>query len=208
VAGQQLAQLGHARRHEIRAPQPVEPLHAQHREADVDGGIRRVGFRPRPLDARDEVLAFYDAWYQPANCTMVVCGDVDPADAAAKIIEHFAPIPAKRLPEPFVPEEPPQEGERRFELEMEVQLPRLLAAFHTVRAADPRDTAFDVLQCVLAAGKSSRLHERLVRRDRLAASVGAWNDARRDPGLFVVSMEVQEGVAPARAEAVLWEKPP
>ncbi len=155
---------------------------------------------------RKDVLAFYDAWYQPANCTVVVCGDVDPDAAVAAIVARFAAIPSKRLPKPFVPEEPPQEGERRFELELAVNVPRMIAGFHTVRAGTREDTVLDVVQTILSAGKASRLYERLVRRDRVATEVSAWNDARRDPGLFLFTLEAQEGVEPARAEAVLWDE--
>lgn len=155
---------------------------------------------------REDVLAFYHRWYQPSNCTLVVAGGVDADLAVRRIEELFGPIVGTPAPEVRVPEEPPQEGERRFELEMDVQIPRLLAAFHTVRASDPRDTVFDVLQCVLAAGKASRLHERLVRRDRLAASVGAWNDSRRDPGLFMAMLELNDGADRGAAESALWEE--
>lgn len=155
---------------------------------------------------REDVLAFYRRWYQPANCTVVVAGGADPDVAVRRIEELFGPIPSDPAPELSVPEEPPQEGERRIEIEMDVELPRLLAAFHTVRASDPRDPALDVAQCILAAGKASRLHERLVRKDRYAADVGAWNDARRDPGLFLVMMELNAGQDRAAAEAALWEE--
>jgi zinc protease len=155
---------------------------------------------------REDVLDFYDAWYQPANCTIVVCGDVDANAAVEAVKARFGGIPSKRLPKPFVPEEPPQEGERRFELELLVNVPRLIAGFHTVRTGTREDSVLDVTQAMLAAGKSSRLHDRLVRREGLATEVAAWNDARRDPGLFVFSMEVQEGVPPAKAEAALWDE--
>jgi zinc protease len=155
---------------------------------------------------RKDVLAFYDAWYQPANCTLVVCGDVDADAAVAAIVARFGEIPSKRLPKPFVPEEPPQEGERRFELELAVNVPRMIAGFHTVRAGTRDDTVLDVVQTILSSGKASRLYERLVRTDRVATEVSGWNDARRDPGLFLFTLEAQEGVEPARAEAALWDE--
>jgi zinc protease len=155
---------------------------------------------------REDVLDFYERWYQPANCTLVVCGDVDAKYTAGLVAELFGPIVSKRLRQPFVPEEPPQEGERRFELELVVNLPRMIAGFHTVRVGTREDSVLDVIQAILATGKSSRLYDRLVRRDAVAAEVSAWNDARRDPGLFLCSMELQAGVAPAKAEAALWEE--
>jgi zinc protease len=155
---------------------------------------------------REDVLAFYDRWYQPGNCTLVVVGGIDADRAAARISELFGPVPARPAPEILVPPEPPQEGERRFELELEVQLPRMLAAFHGVTARDADDPVLDVVMGILAAGKSSRLYDALVRREGLCAEVTAANDARRDPGLFYVMMELQSGVERERAEAALWRE--
>lgn len=155
---------------------------------------------------REDVLAFYHRWYQPANCTLVVSGGVDPDQALARIEALFGPIVGDALVEHEVPQEPAQEGERRIELELVVQLPRMLAAFHSVRASDADDPVLDVVQGLLSVGKSSRLYDRLVRREGLCAEVSTWNDARRDPGLFYLMMEVQPGIEPARAEAALWDE--
>ena len=155
---------------------------------------------------REDVLAFYERWYRPGTCTLVVAGGIDAELAARRVDELFATIPGEPMPELVVPQEPPQEGERRFELELEVQLPRMIAAFRGVSARDADDPVLDVIQALLSSGKSSRLYDRLVRRDGLAAEVSASNDARRDPGLFYVMMEIQEGVDRAHAEAVLWEE--
>ena len=155
---------------------------------------------------REDVLAFYERWYQPGNCTLVVAGGVDPERAVQRIVELFGPLPGAPVPELIVPSEPPQEGERRFELELELQVPRMLAAFHGVRASDPDDPVLDVVSGILSAGKSSRLYDRLVRSDGLCAQIAASNDARRDPGLFMIMLELQDGVDPARAEAVVGEE--
>jgi zinc protease len=155
---------------------------------------------------RDAVLAFYDAWYRPANCTIVVVGNVQADTVVARIEELFGELPGDPPPEIFVPAEPAQEGERRFELELEVNVPRLIAGFHTVRVRDPEDPVLDVLQVILSGGKSSVLYDRLVRRDRLASGVFASNDTRRDPGLFMVMADVAPGVAPEALEAALWEE--
>ncbi len=155
---------------------------------------------------REAVLAFYDAWYQPANCTVVIVGGLDADHAVARVAELFGPLPAVPLPEIFVPAEPAQEGERRFELELEVNVPRMAASFHTVRVRDPEDPVLDVLQVVLAGGKSSVLYDRLVRRDRLAAAVSVSNDTRRDPGMFQIMAELAPDATPAALEAALWEE--
>ncbi|MCE9634828.1 MAG: insulinase family protein [Planctomycetes bacterium] len=155
---------------------------------------------------REDVLSFYDRWYQPGNCTVVIAGGMDADAAAARIVELFGPIAGGPIAELPVPAEPVQEGERRFELELELQLPRMLAAFHGVRASDVEDPILDVIQGLLSAGKSSRLYDRLIRRDSLCAQISASNDARRDPGLFYVACELQPGADRAHTEAAIWEE--
>ncbi len=155
---------------------------------------------------REDVLAFYNAWYRPGSCTLVVAGDVDVDAAVQRIEELFGPIEAAPRPQPLIAAEPPQEGERRFELELDVNLPRMIAAFHTVRVRDPEDAVLDVLQVLLSHGKSSVLYDRLVRRDRLASVVYASNDTRRDPGLFLLMLELQEDADPADAESAVWDE--
>jgi len=155
---------------------------------------------------RQDVLDFYEAWYRPNNCTLVLAGALDVEQAIEEVATLFGPIEAAPLPEPIIPVEPAQEGERRFELELEVTVPRMAAAFHSVAVRHDDDPVLDVLQIVLSSGKASRLYDRMVRRDRLVTEVQCWNDTRRDPGLFEFFLEVQDGVDHTRAEAVLWEE--
>jgi len=155
---------------------------------------------------REDVLDFYDAWYRPNNCTIVIAGDVEIESAIASVQRLFGALEPAELPQPLVPVEPPQEGERRFELELEVNVPRMAAAFHTVRVNHADDPVLDVVQVLLATGKSSRLYDRLVRRDQLATEVSVWNDTRRDPGLFDIFAELREGVSREAFETALWDE--
>jgi len=155
---------------------------------------------------REAVLEFYDRWYRPSNCTLVVVGDVAADDVIARVEELFGALTAEPSPPHFVPQEPAQEGERRFELELDVTVPRMISGFHTVSVNSADDPTLDVLQIILTGGKSSVLYDRLVRRDRLVAGVMASNDTRRDAGLFMLMFELAPGADPAAAEAALWEE--
>ncbi len=46
-----------------------------------------------------DLRVYYDAWYRPNNATLVVTGDVDPAQVFAEAERDFAAIPAAPLPE-------------------------------------------------------------------------------------------------------------
>ena len=45
---------------------------------------------------RDEVVAFYEKWYQPQNMAVIICGDIDTATAENLIKEKMGVIPAAK----------------------------------------------------------------------------------------------------------------
>ncbi|MDQ6941415.1 MAG: insulinase family protein [Candidatus Eremiobacteraeota bacterium] len=45
-----------------------------------------------------DLRRYYDAWYHPNNATLVVTGDVKPADVFASARKWFGPIPSHKLP--------------------------------------------------------------------------------------------------------------
>jgi zinc protease len=129
---------------------------------------------------------FYDTYYQPNNATLIVVGDVDEA-AVRKLVErHFGPIARGPTPPRAYTPEPPQTAMRSASLRIEVQIPVVVGGYHVPRAADPDMAPLEVLAAVLSAGDSSRLTQRLVRRDHLAIAAGGVTEALEDPGLFIV----------------------
>ncbi|HUD48573.1 MAG TPA: pitrilysin family protein [Candidatus Baltobacteraceae bacterium] len=42
---------------------------------------------------------FHDTWYVPNNAILVICGDVDPQEAMAKVKKLFGDLPSAKLPE-------------------------------------------------------------------------------------------------------------
>ena len=57
---------------------------------------------------RDEVVAFYEKWYQPQNMAVVIAGDLDPASVEKQIKESMGSIPVAKekniLAKGYVPE--------------------------------------------------------------------------------------------------------
>jgi zinc protease len=81
-------------------------------------GIPIIGWRHEMEGlSREDALAFYDAHYAPNNATLIVAGDVTPAEVRALAEEHYGPIPASDAIVPRDrPQEPPQLAERRITL--------------------------------------------------------------------------------------------
>ena len=91
-------------------------------------------------------------------------------------------------------------------LHIEVQVPVVVGGYHIPRASDPDIPALEVLAAVLSGGESSRLHQRLVRREHLAIAAGGVTETLEQPGLFIVYAAYLPDRDAARVESVLAEE--
>jgi len=127
------------------------------------------------LDAAsvEDVSAFFRTYYAPNNAVLSIVGDVDPAAARVWTERYFGAIPANpsipALGDTSLP--PTIGGERREIVEDRVPLPRIFFGFRAPALGDERLDALDVATQILAGGKGSRLHRRLVRDERIAQDV-------------------------------------
>ena len=156
---------------------------------------------------RDEVYAFYQQYYRPSNATLVITGDVTPAEALATARQAFAAVPA--LPAPprrAVIEPPPANATRRLTISLPTQVARFAASFHVPTRSNPDVYALNVLQYALTEGKLSRLYQRLVDRDQLAADVDSGLGIYQQAGEFSVYANAREGVSLDRIEQAIWDE--
>jgi predicted Zn-dependent peptidase len=130
------------------------------------------------LDAAslDDVKAFFKTYYAPNNAVLSVVGDVDAAAVRASAERFFGGIPAN----PDIPplrdlSLPPTLGrEIREVVNDRVPLPRIYIGFRAPVYGDHRLDALEVAGQILAGGKGSRLHRRLVREERIAQDVALF----------------------------------
>ena len=138
-------------------------------------------------DCRD----YFRTYYAPNNATMIVVGDFDEAKALELIRRSFGSIPAQPPPRPVVNAEPPQKGEKRVTYHKEAQVPAVRIAYHVPAAGEEDFYAMELLQVILADGRSSRLYRRLVRDEQAAISVTGSNEWRHQPGLFTFGIDLR-----------------
>ena len=121
----------------------------------------------------EDVSQFFRTYYAPNNAVLSVVGDADHDQVRAWVDKYFGRIPANPaippLPDLSLPAILGQE--RREVVPDKVPLPRVYFGFRAPVYGDPRLDAIDIASQLLAGGKGSRLHRRLVRDERLAQDV-------------------------------------
>jgi predicted Zn-dependent peptidase len=128
------------------------------------------------LDAAslEDAQAFFRTFYAPNNAVLSVVGDIDPEQTLGWIEKYFGSIPGhegKRAPRDGTL--PDVLGEQKRETVREDVPSRALMAAYRLPPDGTRECdAVDVALTALGGGESSRLHNRLVRRDRLAVGAG------------------------------------
>ena len=128
------------------------------------------------LDAAslEDAREFFRTYYAPGNAVLTIVGDIDPEQTLGWVEKYFGSIPRHdSKPAPRDGSLPELVGEERREVLHEDVPSRALMCAYRLPADGTRDAdALDVALTVLGGGESSRLHNRLVRRDRSAVAVG------------------------------------
>ncbi len=159
------------------------------------------------LDAAtiDDVRAFHATYYRPDNAVLVVAGNFEPAELDRWIDRYFGPIarPAGRIPR-VTAEEPQRNAARRYTVyEANTPLPAVLLSYPVPPAADDDSAAMEVLDGILSTGESSRLHQSLVYRDRIASQASSFIDIKQGRGSLAVFAILASGQSAEAGEAAL-----
>ena len=147
--------------------------------------------------------AFYRAYYQPDNATLVVSGKFVPAKALATVSRAFGKIrkPTRKLPTLYTLDAA-QDGERSVAVRRVGGTPIFFAAYHVPAGPDPDYAAIELLLQVMGDTPSGRLHKRLTEK-QLAATTYAFSNPLADPGFAIFGAQLAPGQDPDKARAEL-----
>jgi zinc protease len=150
---------------------------------------------------REDLVAWHRTWYTADNMAVAVVGDIDPAEAIARVAESLSGLAkSERARPPAVPEPAPVDRrEARETLNItrgHVRIGFLTPGFDDLKA----NCALDVILFMLGRGYSSRLGVTIRDREKLAEAVGATYVSQHDPSLFEVwAICEPQRVGPVRA---------
>lgn len=151
----------------------------------------------------EDVKAFFYKYYIPNNAVLVVAGNVKTEDVKALAEKWFGPIPAGEPYKRNLPVEPRQVEKRTKTIYADVPLDALYKAYHMPKKYTKGYHIADLLSDVIGRGKSSRLYEQLVKKEKMFNSLGAYVTGSLDPGLLVIHGKLNEGVSPEAGEEAI-----
>jgi zinc protease len=120
-----------------------------------------------------DVKEWFSTWYGAANATLVIAGDVNPAEITQKVEKYFGHVP----PGPVLKRQKDwvakMSGEHRASIQDRVPQARLYKTWNVPGTTTRDFTLLELASDVLASGKNSRLYKRLVYTDQIATDVSA-----------------------------------
>jgi predicted Zn-dependent peptidase len=154
----------------------------------------------------DDVQEWFRTYYGAANAVLVLAGDIDVATARDKAQRYFGHIPAgPALTRPGEWVAARTESKRAVMYDQVAQ--DYWYRFWNIPPVGSDDAdLLEIAGHILGGGKTSRLYERLVYRERLADSASAGPSAFEIAGIFTMTAAVKNGVEPARVEAAMQDE--
>ena len=124
----------------------------------------------------DDVKEFFRRWYVPNNCTLVVAGDFDTAQARRWVEKYFGEIKRGEDAKPLAKRAATvKETVRLYHEDNFARLPELTLAWAGVEERHPDSYALNILAQYLTEGKKAPFYQVLVEDKKLTSDVSMYN---------------------------------
>lgn len=162
-----------------------------------------IGVSPEHIERAtlDDVKEFFHRFYAPNNAIVSISGNIPEQRALEFVKKWFGDIPPSSALFSPIAEEPVQTEARRLVLsDNNVPADAIYKVFHMGGRDSDNFYACDIISDILSNGQSSRLYVNLIRNSRLFSGIDAYVSGDIDPGLFIFSGKLSEGIKPEQAE--------
>lgn len=150
----------------------------------------------------DDVADFFKRYYAPGNASLVIAGDINPAQVRQRVEYWFRDVkaaPAGSAVPPLTVTPAALTGVVKETMTDAVQLPRIYLCWLTPALYAPGDAALDAVSGILTGGKKSRLYERLVYDLQLAQDVEASQNSSALQSIYLIEVTARPSADPAEA---------
>lgn len=154
----------------------------------------------------EDVREFFKRYYRPNNTILTLAGNITAERALELTKKWFGDIPGGEPVIREIPREPAQAGINRLVVTRDVPADAIFMAFPMADRFHPDYYAADLISDILANGPSCRLHQRLVKKDKIFSHVDAYVTGTIDPGLFMLEGKPNESHTIEQGEEALWHE--
>ena len=154
----------------------------------------------------EDVKNFFRTWYVPANATIAISGDFEPA-AAKKLVEKWFgsfPTSAKpavvRIPAPVVSSKEVTVDDTFAKLR------QVTFAWHSPASYETGDAELDVAAAALSRDGWGTLYKRLLYDKQLAQSVRASQSGQTFSGVFDITVTLRSGADLGEVKKIVMEE--
>jgi zinc protease len=166
-----------------------------------------IGFKDDLLTlSAEQVKAFYKKYYRADRATLFVVGDVD-VDVVVTEVERLfdSPAPTTKPPQTLFPAPHTELAVNNTRFYEDVKSDHVALYWSIPGQKDEQDLIVDVVEAVLGAGHSGRLHRVLVDEHKVAASASVYALKLMEGGVFFVLLEPLPGKKDVCVELVKEE---
>jgi predicted Zn-dependent peptidase len=150
----------------------------------------------------DDVKSFYRTWYVPANATLALVGDFDPATAKQLVEKWFGALPASTKPAVVTIPAPEIAAKQIAVDDPFAKLRQVTFAWHSPAAYGSGDAELDIVAEALSAEGTGRLYKALIYDKQLATQVRAGQNGSQFSGSFTVTITLDSKADMAQVQQI------
>ena len=150
-----------------------------------------------------DVKNFFFKHYRPQNAILCVAGNITTEKVKVLSEKWFEPIEAGEKYNRNIADEPEQTSARKLVLEKEVPVSVIYKAYPMAARREKNYYVADLISDVLSGGNSARLHQRLVKEQKLFSQIDCYHTGSVEKGLLVIEGKISEGITAEQADAAI-----
>ncbi|MBL7772170.1 MAG: insulinase family protein [Chitinophagaceae bacterium] len=151
----------------------------------------------------EDVKAFFKKHYNPQNAILCVAGSISITEVKTLCEKWFAPIPSGDKYLRNIAPEPEQHEGRELRIEKDVPVSVIYKAYPICDRRNPLYYAADLITEVLSGGQSARLHQALVKEQKLFSQIDCYHTGSVENGLLIIEGKILPNVTPEQANAAI-----
>ena len=149
-----------------------------------------------------DVKNFFRKWYVPANATIAIAGDFEPAQAKALVQKWFGGFPKAPRPQHVAVPMPTVTSKRWVVEDKLAKLRKVHYAWHSPASFAPGDAELTILASALGSS-TGRLYRALVVERSLARRVSVYQGSAQHSSTFEIEAELNPDADLAEVEKVI-----